>query len=341
MLNSVYRLIAPRSFEPVEIEMPDDPSLVIVRPTYLSICNADMRYYQGSRSAEALAKKLPMALIHEGIGRVVRDATGAFERGANVVMLPNNPHEFDPNIAENYLRSSEFCGSGFDGFMREYLAMPARRLVLLPDGVDETVAAFTELVSVAMHAVNRFDSIAHDGRDTVGVWGDGNLGFIVSLILRMRFPGMRIVVFGRNSYKLNDFTFVDETHLTYDVGEGLSVDHAFECCGGDGSVAAIRQIIDVVKPEATVSLLGVSENPVPVDTRMVLEKGLRLFGSSRSGRKDFEDTIALYEAHPEMLGYLSALAGSVVEVGSIAQIVQAFEIDVRKSMGKTVMKWNM
>ena len=96
-----------------------------------------------------------------------------------------------------------------------------------------------------------------------------------------------------------------------------------------------------MKPEATVSLLGVSENPVPVDTRMVLEKGLRLFGSSRSGRKDFEDTIALYEAHPEMLGYLSALAGSVVEVGSIAQIVQAFEIDVRKSMGKTVMKWNM
>ena len=42
-----------------------------------------------------------------------------------------------------------------------------------------------------------------------------------------------------------------------------------------------------------------------------------------------------------MLGYLSALTGSVVEVGSIAQIVQAFEIDVRKSMGKTVMKWNM
>ncbi|MFR7738054.1 MAG: hypothetical protein ACLU0V_10565, partial [Eggerthella lenta] len=85
-------------------------------------------------------------------------------------------------------------------------------------------------------------------------------------------PHMRIVVFGRNGYKLNDFTFVDKTHLTYEVGEGFAVDHAFECCGGDGSASAIDQIIDVIKPEGTVSLLGVSETPIPVNTRMVLEK---------------------------------------------------------------------
>lgn len=341
MLNCVYRLIAPRSFEPVEVEVPDDASQVVVRPTYLSICNADMRYYLGKRSAEALAEKLPMALIHEGVGTVVRDATGTFDCGERVVMLPNNPHEADPHIAENYLRSSEFCGSGFDGFMQEYMVLPPSRLVSLPAGIDEEVAAFTELVSVADHAVSRFDGIAHGGRDTVGVWGDGNLGFIVSLLLRMRYPHTKIIVFGRNGYKLNDFTFVDETHLTYEAGEGFAVDHAFECCGGDGSASAIEQIIDIVKPEGTVSLLGVSENPVPVNTRMVLEKGLRLFGSSRSGRGDFLDTIALYREHPEMLGYLSALVSSVVEVGSTAQIAQAFEADARKSMGKTVMKWKM
>ena len=341
MLNCVYRLIAPRSFEPVQVEVPDDLAQVIVRPTYLSICNADMRYYQGKRSAEALAQKLPMALIHEGVGSVVHDATGTFERGSSVVMLPNNPHESNPHIAENYLRSSEFCGSGYDGFMQEYMMLSPSRLVSLPLGINQEVAAFTELVSVAMHAVSRFDAIAHEGRDTVGVWGDGNLGFIVSLILRMIHPNMRIVVFGRNGYKLNDFTFVDKTHLTYEVGEGFAVDHAFECCGGDGSASAIDQIIDVIKPEGTVSLLGVSETPIPVNTRMVLEKGLRLFGSSRSGRQDFLDTIAMYEVHPEILGYLSALVGSVVKVDSTACIAKAFEADARKSMGKTVMKWDV
>ena len=86
--------------------------------------------------------------------------------------------------------------------------------------------------------------------------GRRNLGFIVSLILRMKYPGMRIVVFGRNAYKLNDFTFVDETRLTYEAGDGFAVDHAFECCGGDGSASAIDQIIDVIKSEGTVSLLA-------------------------------------------------------------------------------------
>lgn len=34
-----------------------------------------------------------MALIHEGIGVVVKDATGAFARGSRVVMVPNAPCE--------------------------------------------------------------------------------------------------------------------------------------------------------------------------------------------------------------------------------------------------------
>ena len=65
-----------------------------------------------------------MALIHEGVGIVVRDATGTFERGESVVMLPNNPHEADPHIAENYLATSEFCGSGFDGSCRSTWFFP-------------------------------------------------------------------------------------------------------------------------------------------------------------------------------------------------------------------------
>lgn len=342
MLNCVYRLIAPRSIEPVQLEVASrDAAAVAVRPTHLSICNADMRYYLGTRGADVLARKLPMALIHEGIGRVLRDPSGTFAPGQRVVMLPNNPHEADPFIAENYLRSSEFCGSGFDGFMQECLYLPARRVLALPEGIDDETAAFTEIVSVAMHAVTRFEAIAHARRDCVGVWGDGNLGYIVALILRMRYPSMRIVVVGRNAYKLNDFTFVDDAFTSYDVSAGLAVDHAFECCGGDGAAAAIDQIIDAVQPEGTVSLLGVSENPVPVNTRMVLEKGLRLFGSSRSGRADFEAVVNLYREKPEVLGYLSLLVGDVVPVRAVSDMTRAFEADLRKTMGKTIMEWRV
>ena len=341
MLNCVYRLVAPRSFEPVQLQVSTLQGNVVVRPTHLSICNADVRYYLGRRPANVLAEKLPMALIHEGIGIVIADYSGEFRAGQRVVMLPNNPHEVNPFIAENYLSSSQFCGSGFDGFMQELMVLPPKRVVALPEGIPNETAAFTEMVSVAVHAVSRFDSIAHARRETVGVWGDGNLGFFVSLVLRMEYPDMRICVIGRNDYKLQDFTFVDDTFLSYNVNESFVLDHAFECCGGDGSAPAIDQIIDHIRSEGTVSLLGVSENPVPINTRMVLEKGLRLFGSSRSGRVDFVNTIKLYEDHPEMAGYLGALVGDVFNIRAVRDITKAFEHDIRKSMGKTIMEWSM
>ena len=340
MLNRVYRLVAPHTVEPVEVQVPVDASSVVVRPTHLSICNADQRYYQGRRPARVMAKKLPMALIHEGIGRVVYGGEH-YSSGQMVVMLPNAPVEEDDYISENYLDSSRFCGSGFDGFMQELCVLPPSRVLLLPEGIDLEVAAFTELVSVAAHAVTRFEHIAHEHRRIIGVWGDGNLGFIVSLMLKTLYPNMRVYVFGRNSYKLADFTFVDRTFLSSGIPAELVVDHAFECCGGEGAVHAIDQIIDFIRPEGTISLLGVSENPVAINTRMVLEKGLRLFGSSRSGRDDFERTLALYEANPQMINYLQALVGNVVQVESVRDIAMAFDVDVRKQMGKTIIKWSM
>lgn len=340
MLNRVYRLVAPRVIEPVEVPIEFEGDFVAVRPTHLSICNADMRYYLGRRSPEALAKKLPMALIHEGVGTVAFDASGTYAPGTAVVMLPNDPVENDEVIAENYLRSSHFCGSGFDGFMQELCILAPARVLELPGDIDPHVAAFTELVSVAVHTVGRFERIAHERRDVVGIWGDGNVGFITALVLRMMFPSMRLIVFGRNPFKLADFTFA-ETYLTTDAARAPLVDHAFECCGGDGSAAAIDQIIDRINPEGSIGLMGVSENAVPVNTRMVLEKGLRVFGSSRSGRADFLRTLELYRAHPEMTNYLAALVGTVVPVSSIRDIAAAFEADARKPMGKTIMEWNM
>lgn len=341
MLNRVYRLVEARTIEPVSevVEMNDDT--VVVRPTHLSICNADQRYYQGKRSARVMAKKLPMALIHEGIGEVVYDASGFFEAGTPVVMLPNNPIEVDEYIAENYLRTSKFAGSGYDGFMQELCALPSARVMALPEGIDLHVAAFTELVSVAVHAVTRFDGIAHGRKADIGVWGDGNLGYIVSLILHLTHPEARIHVIGRNSFKLADFTFAHATYLSSGIPESLSIDHAFECCGGEGSTSAIEQVIDHIKPEGTVSLMGVSEYPVPINTRMVLEKGLRVYGSSRSGRDDFQHTLQLHRDHPEMAEYLSALVGTVVPVSNIRDIATAFDVDMRKQMGKTIMKWEM
>jgi ribitol-5-phosphate 2-dehydrogenase (NADP+) len=79
MLNTVYRLVAPGR---IEVEFSDIDLLkedVLVRPTHLSICHADQRYFQGLRATDILKQKLPMALIHEAIGEIVWDPKGEFK----------------------------------------------------------------------------------------------------------------------------------------------------------------------------------------------------------------------------------------------------------------------
>ena len=77
MLNQVYRLVSPRQFETVIVdEKIEQSDCIVVRPTYLSICHADQRYFTGSRDKKVMSQKLPMALIHEGIGEVIFDPEG-------------------------------------------------------------------------------------------------------------------------------------------------------------------------------------------------------------------------------------------------------------------------
>ena len=340
MLNTVYRLVEPRRIEAEFCDIDVNGEDILVRPTHLSICNADQRYYQGKRSEEVLRKKLPMALIHEGIGRVIYDPTGTFAQGEQVVMIPNIPVEESPVIAENYLRSSLFRGSTIDGFMQEYVQTRADRLVRVPETINnDLVAAFTEMVSVCYHAISRFDRTAHEKRDVIGVWGDGNMGYFTSLLLRARFPESRICVFGVSESKLSDFSFADDTYLVSAIPEDLIIDHGFECVGGGASGPVINQIIDHIAPEGTIGILGVSEEPVPIYTRMVLEKGLRILGTSRSGREDFEGIVRLYEERPDVVAYLEKMVGGVVPIRSIKDITTAFEMDIHKMMGKTVMIW--
>ncbi|MDF2802141.1 MAG: tarJ [Anaerocolumna sp.] len=340
MINTIYRLIAPRKFQMEYEDIDILNTEVIVRPTYLSICHADQRYYQGLREPSILQKKLPMALIHEAIGEVVYDKGGSFEIGDRVVMIPNLPPFYDDIVAENYLKGTKFRSSGYDGFLQEYVATETNRVILLPDNINNHVAAFLELISVAIGAINRFDKKAHMRKDNIAVWGDGNLGYITALLLKKIYPAAKVIVFGKNIDKLNDFSFVDETYLINNIPKEVTIDHAFECVGGNSSGAAINQMINLIEPEGAISIMGVSEYEVGVNTRLILEKGIYLIGNSRSSYDDFKQAINILKDNSDVVEYLEKLISSIVEVSNLQQIAEAFEDDIRKKYGKTVLKWN-
>ena len=337
MINRIYRLVGTKKIEIAmrEINMEDG---VIVRPTYLSICAADVRYYFGRRKKEVLRKKLPMALIHDGIGKVVYDASGNFEIGENVVMVPNVPGKSLSCVKENYLSDSIFLSSGTDGFMQDMICMSSEQLVKLPS--EDNVYVLCELLSIAINALSEFETTANKRRNSIGVWGDGNVGFVVALALKYIYPDVKVTIIGKHSKNLQYFAFSDETYLVDELPDNVHFDHCFECVGGIGSGEAIDQIIEHILPAGSVGLLGVSENAVPIDTRMVLEKGLKLYGNSRSSRIDFEKSVELIRNLPEVAAYLRTIISQTHIIRNERDIYTAFEQNEMSDF-KTIMKWSV
>ncbi|MDO4542723.1 MAG: alcohol dehydrogenase catalytic domain-containing protein, partial [Bacillota bacterium] len=201
MINYIYQLVSPQVFS-IKYDDVKFGENLILRPCYMAICHADQRYYRGLRDRKVLARKLPMALIHECCGTVVYDPSGKFQAGQYVVPIPNVPPTESSEIYENYATGSAFLSSGLDGFLREYVDIDSDRVVAIGN-VSPKIAAITEFISVAVHGVHRLKDIAHNKRDVVGIWGDGSLGFVVAAVLKKKMPESRIIVIGKDERKLS------------------------------------------------------------------------------------------------------------------------------------------
>lgn len=340
MINSQYKLVKPLTIESFHQNIDyNKPNQIIVRPTHLSICKADLRYYFGNRSAEVLKERLPLALIHEATGIVLNDSTNTHKIGSRVIMLPNIPGN-DTFYEENYRLDSLFRSSRADGFMQEMVALPLNQVITVNDNVNPELAAVSEFISVGVHAVETFKRVSHSRRDNIAVWGDGALGYVISCLIKEYFPESKLTVIGISRTKLEMFSFADETILVNDLPKKCRFDHAFECVGGQGSENAINQVIDTIMPTGTLTLMGVSENFVSINTRMVLEKGLMLIGRSRSKKEDFEKCVELMETNKRFKSRISMLISDVINVRQVNDIYKAF--DAAKSVNfKLVMEWNM
>ena len=338
MINYLYQLSMP-GFITVKYDDVSFSEKVIVRPLYMALCHADQRYYHGERSTEVLKKKLPMALIHECSGEVVYDVTGAYKSGQKVVLIPNVPPKNKlEGIYENYAEGSGFLSSGMDGFMSELVDLPADRLVPF-ENASPKVAAITEFLSCAIHALERLKKNSHKTHEKIGIWGDGRLSYTLALAISKIMPESQIFIIGKTNFKLSQFTFAAGTYLGYEIPENFRVDHAFDCAGGPGSELAIDSIIKHIRPQGTAVLMGVSENKIAVNTRDILEKGLTIIGSSRSGRADFEKAVELIE-NKSFESRLEKIIHEDEKVSSIADIHRVFKTDRSTSL-KTVFRWDL
>lgn len=338
--TNVLSLIKPFQIEEDNKEVVYRDEWVEVRPTMASVCHADLRYFNGSRGTEILKKKLPMALIHEGIGVVESTKSNDFSVGDRVAIVPNIPNTIlNPSslseiqeVPANYASGSQFLGSNRDGIAQTRLVHPAECLVKIPDNIPDELAVLAEVSSVSNHAINHIKNELKDTNKNIALFGDGPVGYLTACMISFMFgvEKERFTVFGADKERLSNFDFAEiRMSPEYNFKEPeKKYDIIIECTGGNFSSVAINESIDLFNPMGKLVLMGVSEEKAPINTRDILEKGLTLYGSSRSTEYNFEKVIEGMTSIPE---YREALQ-KILPKGSNKHFTVSSGLDFQSAM---------
>ena len=350
MESKEYQVVAPKRIEEVSVDLPElQEKNYVVKVTQAQVCDADAKYYfglrpkfyslfgfdylYGVRDKEGFMKKYPLVLLHEAVGVIEKSGQGTvLEPGTRVVLVPSrrcsrHDCEYCNSGNDNSCRNSKFMSSNAPGFARTRLIQPEDCVARIPDNVPNDIAVHTEMSTVAYAAI--IESGLKES-DTVAVFGDGYLGYILSLLISRAFsiPKEKLYVFGKHDSKLERFSdFATTVNLgKTDITEELQnrFNRIFECVGKRSAERIIDISIGTVKPRGTIMLLGVSEEMVPVNTRDMLSKAITLKGMSRSPSRYYPLVLDLMKDQ-EVQKLYSKVVGETMKVRSADDMRRAFE----------------
>ncbi len=297
----------PRKFATGTLPVPEPGAgEALLRMRRVGICGTDLHIFQGH-----LDHRVPRVGVtgHETFGQVVRaPRDSGFSAGDRVVV---EPLQFCGACRACRMGASYLCYSlkvlGVDvpGGLQEYWAVPAARLLHVPDTLDDDAAAVIEPLAVATHDVRRAGVKAGD---TVLVFGGGPIGTLIAMVCRER--GARVAVAEVNRFRLEMLQNLglptvgpdaDVVKFANDWTGAVGVDVAFEVTGHP---AAVRAVTDVVRVWGTVSIVAIHAEPMPVNLYQMFARELHMHGSRLYAREDWEEAIRLAATGAVNLGLL-------------------------------------
>jgi alcohol dehydrogenase len=173
---------------------------------------------------------------------------------------------------------------GKDGVFAEYLALPVKNLVAVPDSVSDEEAVFVEPLASACEIL---EQVHIEPSHRVAVVGDGKLGQLIVRVLRM--TGCRLTVIGRIEQKLKCFESLGV--LTFK--EDSPVDEKFDVVvEASGSPSGFSLALDLVKPRGVFILKSTTHEDIRFNPACIVIDEVQLVGS-RCGR--FEPAVRLLE----------------------------------------------
>ncbi len=324
-----------------EVPAPDPgPGDVKIRVHKTSICGTDLHIYRWDRWAQDTIP-VPMVVGHEFTGEIagVGSSVGGLEVGQRVAG--------EGHITCGHCRNCrggrrEFChnhisvGVTRPGAFAEYVVLPAQNVFVVPDHIDDDLAAVLDPLGNATHTALRYDVVGED----VLITGAGPIGAMAAAIVR-HIGARNVVITDVNRFRLDLALELGATRAVDVSREGLDsvmaelgmtegFDVGLEMSGAE---PAFNDLLDAMNHGARVAALGIPSGPITLHVNDVIFKGLEIQGIY--GRRIFETWYKM-----------AAMLQSGLDVGAVithrldvGDFEDAFEIVAQGRCGKVILAW--
>lgn len=285
-----------------EVETPKvGPGEVLVKVAACGVCATDLHYLHGIPTF----KKPPLILGHEVSGWVEAAAADvtAFTPG-ETVLVPAvlscgeclNCRRGRDNICERMVMP----GNHADGGFAEFLKIPGRTLVRLPEGLPlQESAIISDAVSTPFHAVRNRGRV--QGGDWVAIFGCGGVG--INAVQIAAALGATVVAVDVDSKKLAQARELGAAEALnpreVDVPKAIrkltggGVDVAFEIVG---KPQVLDQAFSSVRPGGTLVVVGSSEETWTLAVSRVMFREISVLGSLGCCSSEFPPILQMVRA---------------------------------------------
>jgi threonine 3-dehydrogenase len=313
---------------------------VLIRVHGTSICGTDLHIHRWDAWAQATIP-VPMVVGHEFMGEIAGVGPGV--DGLDVGQRVAGEGHITCGHCRNCKGGRrEFChnhisvGVTRPGAFAEYVVLPAQNVFVVPDHIDDDVAAVLDPLGNATHTALRFDVVGED----VLITGAGPIGAMSAAIVR-HIGARNIVVTDVNRYRLDlaarlgatrvvDVSSEQLTAVMDELGMTEGFDVGLEMSGAE---PAFNQMLDAMNHGGRIAVLGIPAGPMTLDVNDVIFKGLDVQGIY--GRRIFETWYKM-----------AAMLQSGLDISSIIthrlpadRFEEAFEIVDGGTCGKVILDW--
>lgn len=254
-----------------EVPKPADNGEALVKVSLSGICSTDLEIIGGYAGFEG-------TLGHEFVG-IVESAAGAEHLvGKRVVGEINAGCGDCPNCKGN---DSRHCANrtvlgiiGRDGAHAEYLSLPARNLLEVPDVVSDEEAVFAEPLAAAVGITEQVEILPES---RIAVIGDGKLGNLCAQSVALKSADTILIGKHRSKLDLVKNSKVAETVLLENAGKlARDFDIVVEA---SGSESGFKLALDLLKPRGKLVLKSTFQGMTKVEMWRIVVEEITIIGS--------------------------------------------------------------